>query len=64
MFGTKTVKIDSALYDRLSELASQAGYASTGELIKHVLERETAALEASRDDKLVQDQLRGLGYLE
>jgi ferritin-like metal-binding protein YciE len=64
MFGTKSIKIDSALYERLTELAAQAGYASTAELVKHVLERETAVLEAKRDDELVQERLRGLGYLK
>lgn len=64
MFGKKTIKIDVALHDRLQEVATQAGYSSTEEFVKHVLERETAALEELRDDELVKEQLRGLGYIE
>jgi ferritin-like metal-binding protein YciE len=64
MFGKKTIKVDVALYNRLQAAAAQAGYSSTEEFVKHVLERETSALEELRDDELVKEQLRGLGYIE
>jgi hypothetical protein len=63
MFGPK-IKIDKQLYERVAKAAEQAGYASTDEFIIHVLERETARLAEQQSDKEVEEQLRGLGYIE
>jgi len=63
MFGPK-VKIDRALYERVAEAAQTAGYASTDEFIRHVLERETAKIEEAEDEEQARQQLRGLGYIE
>ena len=66
MFGSKkTVKIDKDLYVRLTEVASRQGYSSTEELIVHLCEREIAAtLQEKLDQSQVEQQLRGLGYIE
>ena len=64
MFASKKIKIDSALYDRLAAAAQRAGYASTEELIAHVLEREVASRDDDLDQQRAEEQLRGLGYLE
>ncbi|MEX0677023.1 MAG: hypothetical protein WD063_08110 [Pirellulales bacterium] len=66
MFGSKkTVKIDKDLYVRLTEVASKQGYSSTQELIIHLCEREIAAtLQEKLDQSQVEQQLRGLGYIE
>jgi hypothetical protein len=64
MFSTKSVKIDKGLYDRLAEAARRAGYATTEELIRNVLERAAAGGEDDRDQQRAEQQLRGLGYLE
>lgn len=64
MFGSKTVKIDGGLYDRLTQTARAAGYASTEELIKHVLEQASAGTGDDLDQKRAEEQLRGLGYIE
>ena len=58
------LKIDKALYDRLSEAAARAGYSSVDELVQHVLEREVADLEEKLDQQQAGQQLRGLGYIE
>jgi hypothetical protein len=63
MFGAK-IKIEKDLYERVAKAAEQAGYASTEEFIIHVLERETAKLAEAQTDKEVEEQLRGLGYIE
>ena len=63
MFGPK-VRIDKALYERVGQAAQRAGYASTDEFIRHVLEREAARIEEAEEDEQVQEQLRGLGYIE
>ena len=62
--GKKTIKIDKQLYQRLAEAAERAGYSSLDELIAHVLEREVAGLEVQSDAEQVEQQLRGLGYIE
>ena len=58
------IKIHRDLYARLAEAAKAAGYASTDELITHVLEREVEGLEEKHDDEQVEKRLRGLGYIE
>ena len=58
------VKIKRDLYERLAQAAEKGGYATTDELIIHVLEREVANLEQSKDEEEVEKQLRGLGYIE
>ncbi len=62
-FSTK-IKLDRALYDRLTEIAKAGGYSSTDELVVHILEREAAKFSEADDDKEVEKQLRGLGYIE
>lgn len=64
MFSSKKVVIQKALYQKLTELAERAGYASTDELITHVLEREVAGLEEQLDQEQAEKQLRGIGYIE
>ena len=63
MFSPK-IKLDRALYERLAEAARRAGYASTDELVVHVLEKAVAHIEEAASDEEVQKQLRGLGYIE
>ena len=59
------VKIDTALYERAKKAAGRAGYANFEEFLTYVLEKELGRLEASPDDtKAVEEQLRGLGYIE
>jgi metal-responsive CopG/Arc/MetJ family transcriptional regulator len=60
----RKVKIDKHLYERLGEAAERAGYASTDELILHVLEREVGHLQDEMDQQDAERQLRGLGYIE
>ncbi len=63
MFSPK-IKLDKPLYDRLSKAARVAGYATTEEFIRHVLEKTVANLEEAASDEEVEKQLRGLGYIE
>ena len=65
MFSSKRkIKIDKGLYERLAEAAQRAGYASTEELITHVLEREASSSDEGLDQQEAEKQLRGLGYIE
>ena len=57
------IKIDKTLYQRLEATATAAGYSSTDEFVRHVLERTADAAEDD-DDHYAARQLRGLGYLE
>jgi hypothetical protein len=59
------VKIDDKLYERAKKAAEKAEYSSFEEFLAYIIEKELALLEASPDDeKAVEDQLRGLGYIE
>ncbi|MBM4311260.1 MAG: hypothetical protein FJ119_10000 [Deltaproteobacteria bacterium] len=59
------VKIDAALYERAKKAADKAGYESFEEFLTYVLEKELNRLESSPDDtRAVEEQLRGLGYIE
>ena len=59
------VKIDTALYERAKKAGDAAGYANFEEFLTSVLEKELTRLESSPDDaRAVEEQLRGLGYIE
>ncbi len=57
------IKIGKALYQRLEEKAAMEGYSSVDELIMLVLQ-QAAGPEVRTDEEDVDQQLRGLGYLE
>jgi hypothetical protein len=59
------VKIDTGLYERAKKASDAAGYANFEEFVTSVLEKELNRLESSPDDtRAVEEQLRGLGYIE
>jgi metal-responsive CopG/Arc/MetJ family transcriptional regulator len=61
----KSVKIDSDLFQRVSEHAQKEGYSSTEEFVVHVLEKALAQpLAVEEDEREVERRLQGLGYLE
>jgi hypothetical protein len=62
MFGAR-IKLDRAFYERVEKCAATAGYASVEEFVRHALEKEMARLEKEEDERIVDDRLRGLGYL-
>ena len=58
------IKIDKMLFEKLKDAAERGGYASTEELINHILEREVGGTDADASDEEVEQRLRGLGYIE
>jgi metal-responsive CopG/Arc/MetJ family transcriptional regulator len=58
------VNIDSNLYERAKQAAAKAGYSSVEEFIAHAIENELKRVGEDEAEKLVTDQLRGLGYIE
>ncbi len=58
------IKIDSNLYDRAKKVSEAAGYSSVEEFMTAIIEKELSQLESSSGDDSVNDQLRGLGYIE
>jgi hypothetical protein len=58
------VKIEDNLYDRAKRAAESAGYSSLEEFIADCLEKEIKRLKLDDWDAQVNDQLRGLGYIE
>ena len=57
------IKVNRDLYQRLKKTSVQRGYASVDEMIQHVLQQEISDND-SKDDELVENRLRGLGYLD
>jgi hypothetical protein len=61
----KKIKINSRLYDHAKRVAKHEGYSSIEEFITTIIERELSQLEIQSDGgDAVNDQLRGLGYIE
>jgi hypothetical protein len=58
------IKIESGLYDRLKKVTEVAGYSSVEEFVTHMIEKELEKIEAPDDDRVVEERLRGLGYIE
>lgn len=64
MFGPK-LKVPNDLMERLKASAEIAGYSSVDEFVTHVLEKAVAEIEQVQTDQdLVEERLRGLGYIE
>lgn len=65
MFGPK-IRLDKALYERASEAAQKAGYASVDEFVVNLIEKEIARLsgDSGDDQGKLEERLRGLGYIE
>lgn len=63
MFEPK-VKLDRALYDRLTRVADQAGYSSVDEFVLHLLEKAAEDAESSESEEDVRKRLQGLGYID
>jgi metal-responsive CopG/Arc/MetJ family transcriptional regulator len=63
---SKSIKLDSELWQRVTEHSQKAGYSSPEEFVVHVLERELERPGDAQeeDDKEVERRLKGLGYLE
>ena len=59
-----TVKLNSALFQRVKKYAKAGGYSFPEEFVEHVLEKELAALEESKSDESITKKLKGLGYLK
>ncbi|AQT68362.1 hypothetical protein STSP2_01522 [Anaerohalosphaera lusitana] len=58
------VKIDKNLYKRAEEAAQAEGYSSVDELVIHLIELAVAKSEGGDNADAVEEQLRGLGYIE
>lgn len=58
------IKLDPALYERVTKVAQVAGYTSPEEFIVHIIEKELAKLETAQTDQEISERLRGLGYIE
>jgi len=66
----RKIKLPALLYARLQASAERAGYATVDEFIVHALEQAAERLDSQAktqlltDDQHLDQQLRGLGYLE
>jgi hypothetical protein len=60
--GTK-VKLPKDLYEKAEKISRIAGYSSVEEFVVHVLEKETAKIDAAGDEEEIKKRLKGLGYI-
>ncbi|MCC9608028.1 hypothetical protein LOC68_02050 [Blastopirellula sp. JC732] len=58
------VNIESGLFERAVAAAAKEGYSSVDELIATAIENEIKRIGEADAERMVADQLRGLGYLE
>lgn len=63
-FGKAKISLDRSLHDRAAQAAAAAGYASVGDFVIHLLEREIRVLEEAEDEATVRRRLEGLGYID
>ncbi|MDD5720405.1 MAG: hypothetical protein PHQ53_12020 [Candidatus Krumholzibacteria bacterium] len=64
MFGGPRIKLDKDLLARAERVSKAAGYASVGEFIQHVLERELDKLDKDGADlDEIRKRMQGLGYI-
>ena len=63
MFGSRKVKLDKELVDKVERYSRIAGYSSPAEFITHALEKELAKLEGADSEEEIKKRLRGLGYI-
>ncbi len=64
MFGSRKVKIEKELMEKIKRYSEIAGYSSPQEFITHALEKEIATLEeAGESDEEIRNKLKGLGYI-
>ncbi len=61
---TPKIKIEPALYEKLTQAAAAAGYSATEEFIMHVLEKAVADQGRSESEEAIKKRLQGLGYLD
>lgn len=63
------VKLNQEVYDLAVRVAEMAGYSCVEEFITHAIDKELSRLEAQtrqarESENQLQQQLRGLGYIE
>jgi metal-responsive CopG/Arc/MetJ family transcriptional regulator len=58
------ISIDDSLFERAKKAATKEGYSSLQEFVEHALETELKRTETDHAEQQVEDQLRGLGYIE
>jgi len=63
MLGSKKVKIDKDLWEKIKVLSEIAGYSSPDEFVIHALEKELAEFEDTESDEEIRKKLQGLGYI-
>ena len=65
MSSTK-IKLDRDLYERCKRHAESVGYSSVEEFVAHALEKEMRGEQknTAEEQELVEERLRGLGYIE
>jgi metal-responsive CopG/Arc/MetJ family transcriptional regulator len=57
------IELDSDMFDKLKQLAQDAGYSSSEEFVQHLIEKEIASLDSAGSEEELKRRLQGLGYI-
>jgi len=59
-----SIKLNKALWAKVTKCSSAAGYSSPQEFVEHIVEKELAKIETAASDEEIVKKLQGLGYLD
>ena len=63
MLGSRKVKIDKDLWEKIKHLSEAAGYSSPDEFVMHALEKQIAEFDDAETAEEIKKKLQGLGYI-
>jgi hypothetical protein len=65
MFGTKKIKINNSVYEKAEYNSVQKGFSDVQEYIEFLINQDTEKSDDTQDsdNKKIEDQLKGLGYI-
>ena len=59
-----SIKLNKALWAKVTKCSEAAGYSSPQEFVEHIVEKELAKIETAASDEEIVKKLQGLGYLD
>lgn len=59
-----SIKLNKALWGKVTKCSEAAGYSSPQEFVEHIVEKELSKIETAASDEEIVKKLQGLGYLD
>ena len=60
MLGSRKVKIDKDLWEKIKHLSAAAGYSSPDEFVMHALEKQIAEFDDAESDEEIKKKVTGI----